>query len=303
MKILITGGFGYIGSNIAKKLIDENYHVTIVSKNNQTPQILRNYNHKYTLFLENFSNDEVLKKIIPQQDIIIHAAGTTVPENSTQNPIYDVESNLIPFLKLLESSVNSNVKQFIFLSSGGVVYGNTEVEKITESHSTNPLSSYGITKLTCEKYLQLFNKLHQLNYTIFRISNVYGPNQSFKNNQGVISSWINKLKHDEDIEIWGNKNIVRDYIYIDDVTQAIFLAIKKNITGLYNIGTEKGTSLNELANLIIDISGVNNKVIHKEFTRPFDVLYNVLDCKKYFKTCQWIAKTDLKEGLKKCLDI
>ena len=301
MNILITGGLGYIGSNIAKKLIDENYHVTIVSKNNHPPETLKYYNNKYTLLLKDYSTDEVLKKIIPQQDVLIHAAGTTVPENSTQNPIYDVESNIIPFLKLLESSTNSHIKQFIFLSSGGVVYGNTDEEKINENHPTNPLSSYGITKLTCEKYIQLFNKLHQLNYTIFRISNVYGPNQSFKNNQGVISSWINKIKHNDDIEIWGNKNIVRDYIYIDDVTQAIFLAIKKNITGLYNIGTEKGTSLSQLANLIINLSGSNNKILYKEFTRPFDVIYNVLDCEKYFKTCQWRAETDLTDGLKKCL--
>lgn len=302
MKILILGGLGYIGSNIAVKLCNQ-HEITIISKNETIPNYLEPFKNKIKIIIGNYSSETILDKTLPEIDIVIHAAGTTVPENSNLNPIYDIETNVIDTVKLLNALLKYKIKKIIFLSSGGVVYGETkDFNPIKETHILNPISSYGITKLTTEKYIQLYNKLYALDHTILRLSNIYGKNQPYKNNQGVIAHWINNAKQNKDIEIWGNKFIIRDFLYIDDLTDAISLIIDKNISGLYNVGSGEGKSLIELAKMIVEISEKNLKIIEKNMTRNFDVPYNVLNIDAFKNIAQWTPNTKLSEGLKKCLE-
>lgn len=299
MNILIIGGLGYIGSNIALHLHNE-YNITIISRSNSIPVYLIPVLDKIKIIYDDFSSENVLNNILPLNDIVIHAAGTTVPENSVANPVYDIESNVVKTIKLLQACTKNNISKFIFLSSGGVIYGNTTQNKpIKETHPTNPISSYGITKLITEKYIQLYHQLNNLPYLIFRISNVYGPFQNFKNNQGVITNWIEHVKQNKNIEIWGNENITRDYIYINDLMNAFKTGVSNNITGIFNISTGVGTSLIELAKTILDISENKVEIIKKNIERKFDVEYNVLDNSLFCNRCNWKPEISIQQGIKK----
>ncbi|MBL7885091.1 MAG: NAD-dependent epimerase/dehydratase family protein, partial [Bacteroidia bacterium] len=253
MKITITGGFGFIGSHAAILLHKQGHEINIITKSSKVPSHLKSIEKKLNIIVGDYSSDEILKYAL-QTDIIIHTACTTVPENSTQNPIYDIETNVIPSIKLISEASKKNIKKIIFISSGGVVYGKNENEFISEKDSTNPISSYGITKLTIEKYLQLYKHINGLEFVSLRISNAYGPFQNYKNNQGVIMNWINRIANNNSIEIWGDGSVIRDYIYIDDICRAIELTISCEISGVYNIGSGNGISLKELANIINEIS-------------------------------------------------
>jgi UDP-glucose 4-epimerase len=299
MKILITGGFGFIGSETALALCND-HNVSIITRSNSIPKLLAGAIHKIKIFNGSFDEQNLLDSILPDIDIIVHTACTTVPENSTINPIHDVETNVISTIKLLESSKKHGVKKLIYLSSGGVVYGNTNEKTINELHPTNPISSYGVTKLMVEKYIQYYSILYNIDYTIFRIANAFGPNQSGKNNQGVIAHWLKKCKENEPLEIWGDENIVRDYIYIDDIVNAIAISINEKIHGIYNIGTGNGVSLIKLAETILEIIPTKSTIkTVKSNSRLFDIEYNNLDCTLFISKSSWKAKVSLKEGILK----
>lgn len=297
MKILITGGFGFIGSETTLALC-KNHEVSIITRSKSIPKHLEGVASKIKIFNGSFDEQNLLDAILPEIDLIIHTACTTVPENSTINPVHDIESNVISTIKLLESSKKHLVKKIIYLSSGGVVYGNTHEKKITELHPTNPISSYGVTKLMIEKYIQYYSTIYNIDSTIFRIANAFGPNQSGKNNQGVIAHWLRKCKKNEPLEIWGNENIVRDYVYIDDIVNAIITSIDENINGIYNIGTGNGISLRKLAETIIEIIPTHSTIkTVSSNSRSFDIEYNNLDCSLYISKSNWIPKVHLEEGI------
>lgn len=300
MRILITGGFGFIASHCAAKLLQNN-EITIISKSSKIPDILDTSIEKINIINGSYEDSSILDDILPKIDIVLHAACTTVPENSTKNPIFDIESNVIPFLRLLEHCIKSNVKKIVYLSSGGVVYGDTKKKFLNELELTNPVSSYGITKLTIEKYLQCYSQIYGYESLIFRIGNAYGPHQITKNNQGVIANWLEKCKNNQDIEIWGDGEIVRDYVFIDDIVNAVSIGIEKNIVGLYNIGSSESLSLKELARLIINItSSKSNIKFIEDKPRPFDVLFNQLDTTLYQSVSGWKPIVKIKEGIIKC---
>jgi UDP-glucose 4-epimerase len=299
MKILITGGFGFIGSETALALCND-HNVSIITRSKNIPILLEGVIHKIKIFNGSFDEQNLLDSILPDINLIIHTACTTVPENSTINPVHDIETNVISTIKLLESSKKHGVKKIIYLSSGGVVYGNTNEKIINELHPTNPISSYGVTKLMNEKYIQYYSILYNIDYTIFRIANAFGPNQSGKNNQGVIAHWLKKCKENEPLEIWGNENIVRDYIYIDDIVNAITTSINEKTNGIYNIGTGNGVSLIKLAETILEIIPTKSAIkTVKSNSRLFDIEYNNLDCTLFISKSSWKSKVSLKEGILK----
>jgi UDP-glucose 4-epimerase len=303
MNILITGGLGFIGSHCAEKLFKKKHHITIITRELNIPHNLKKIKNDLNIIQADYSDKRILNDILNKIDIIIHTACTTVPENSTINPQYDIETNVIPTLNLIQSSLHHSIKKFIFLSSGGVIYGNTNTKYINEKTLTYPISSYGITKLMIEKYLYMYRIIENFNYLTLRISNAYGPGQLYKNNQGVISNWINKAKLNLPLEIWGNEKITRDYIYIDDITEAIERSLNQNVKGEYNIGSGKGTSLISLAKLIIkSVSSKSQIKIISDSERKFDILSNILDYTEFNKHTGWLPKTSLAEGIKKCLE-
>lgn len=230
-------------------------------------------------------------------EIIFHLISTTLPKNSNDNPIYDVESNLIGTLALLEAARTAQVKRLIFASSGGTVYGKPEDLPITESHAQNPICAYGITKIAIEKYLHLYHELHGLNYLILRIANPFGEEQRPDAAQGAIAVFLNRALNGETIEIWGDGSVTRDYVYVGDVTQAFVQALDYHgECRVMNIGSGRGHSLNEILSVMEDALG---RPVARTYlpARPFDVPVNVLDSSRAKDLLGWVSHTSLRDGL------
>lgn len=284
-----------MGSNLIPALLQAGHSVKIISRGGD-------FENKYIDNVQYFSgeyNDQsILERALPDTDLVIHLAYSTVPENSTLNPVSDIQTNVIPTLQFIEACSGYKVKRFYFVSSGGVVYGNRSEFPIKESDKTEPVSSYGISKLMIENQISLLKEKYGIDCCIFRVANAYGIGQTDRNNQGVVNIWMNQIQTGSTINVMGDGNVIRDYIYVDDVSAAFVKAIENNLSGIFNIGTGVGTSLNDL---IITLERVLNKKakIHHSGFRKFDVQKNVLDISLFKKMANWSPSVDLEEGIKR----
>ncbi len=304
-KILILGGFGFIGTNLTEELINRcNYEIIIFEAKNviiQNPDLLSDVKVYYGDF-HNEKDYEIIFKD-NQIDIVIHLINTTVPSISNENIIYDIESNLKNTIKLLNTMKQYQIKNIIFPSSGGTVYGISKNEH-KESDPTIPICSYGIVKLTTEKYIYLYNYLHGMNFLILRPSNPFGEYHK-STLQGLINVVLEKKLNDETIEIWGDGSVVRDFIYIKDFVRILMDLIENNVQNeIINIGSGRGYSINEILNIIRkEIGDFPFKYVE---ACKVDVPYLVLNIDKlktfldvYFmsieeaikKTYEWLKKT------------
>jgi len=293
MKIMVTGGAGFIGSHIVDRLIKEGHIVIIID--NLSCGKTENINSKAIFIeydIENKSLIDIFKEYKPE--IVFHLAAQKNVRTSIEQPILDAKINIIGGLNLLECCKTTNVKQIIFSSTGGALYGATESIPTTEEHITNPESPYAISKESFEKYLKFYKSVYNLDYTILRYSNVYGPRQDPKGEAGVIAIFINNLLTNKQSIIYGDGNQTRDYVYIKDVVDANIKAIGKY--GTYNIGNTTETSVNELYNKICNISNINIKPIYGD-TITGELQRSCLDCKKSLNILEWLPKYNLETGL------
>jgi len=298
MKCLLFGGTGFIGKNLCEALTQSGHEVSTVSRG--TSAVQWPYRH-YAISLNQNTDDSTLKEALKDNDVIIQLISTTTPQSSNEDPIYDIESNLITTLKILKNAREQGIKKIIFLSSGGTIYGQPQFIPIPENHPIAPLCSYGIAKHTIEQYLNLYCHLYQIDYCALRLSNPYGKYQAPNRNQGVIPTFLHKALSKEDISIWGDGEVVRDYIYIDDVTNAIVKAVTyEGSEKIFNIGSGVGKSLNDLLTEIEKLLGYS-VVRHYSPNRVFDVKSNVLDISKAQAHLGWEPKILLHEGLSKTL--
>ena len=199
-------------------------------------------------------------------DVLYHLISTTTPQISNDDPVGDVESNVISTINMLKEATKAGVKKIIFFSSGGTIYGVPQYTPIREEHPTEPICSYGIQKLTTEKYLHLFYVLYGLEYGILRIANPYGPRQSPYSGQGVVAAFVHRAVTGQPIEVWGDGSVVRDYVYAADVAKAAVAML--NYSGrhrIFNIGSGTGKSLLEIIHSIEALSGVSIKIDFKKF--------------------------------------
>ena len=297
--LIIYGGAGFIGSHIVEDLIERNFNITVFDKFNLSKNNMESFLNKVEFIEGDFNNIIDIKKSLKGKDYVIHLVSSTLPADSNNNKIYDVETNLISTLKLLEECVNNNIKKIIFISSGGTVYGRTNNNPITEEHSTNPICSYGIVKLSIEKYLELFKNLYGLNYTVLRFSNPFGENQDPKKGQGFIITALDKIASGEVVEVWGDGKTIRDYIYVKDAIKSISLSIISNTKyNVFNISSGKGYSINEILNIFRSKLKLNFKV-HYLSSRNFDVSINVLSNKRAIKYLKWKPETKLEDAIYK----
>jgi UDP-glucose 4-epimerase len=230
-------------------------------------------------------------------DLCFHLISTTQPKSSNEDPLFDVESNLAGTIKLLKQAVKAGTKKIIFTSSGGTVYGVPVQTPIPEEHPNNPTCSYGITKLAIEKYLSLFHTLYGLEYGILRISNPFGERQRTQASQGAVAVFLSKALRNEEIEIWGDGSVVRDYIYIKDVISALISVSKySGPEHIFNIGSGSGMSINELLNAIENITKRPTKRKYVN-ARSFDVPVSVLNIKKAKSILGWSPCISFEEGL------
>lgn len=297
MKSLVIGGNGFIGTNLVDALIREGHTVRVFDR---YPSRFREPHPAVEYVYGDFGNHGEVHEIVQGIDFVFHLAYTTLPHTSNEDPVYDIRSNVIDTVQLLQECRLSKVSKVIFVSSGGTVYGVPEATPITEQHPTDPICSYGITKLAIEKYLQLFHRLYGLEYVIVRLSNPYGEQQNPNAKQGAVTVFLGNIAHGKPLTIWGDGEVVRDYIYIGDAVDAMVKAAAyqapQGAPRLFNIGAGEGHSLNQL---IENMREVCDLTVNVKYTpgRPEDVPSNVLDIASAHKWLRWEPQIKLKEGL------
>ncbi|MCO8312167.1 NAD-dependent epimerase/dehydratase family protein [Pseudomonas mandelii] len=245
----------------------------------------------------NFSDINQVTNAIADCDTVIHLVNATTPASANVNRVADLEANVVSTLNLLDACVNSGVKKVVFISSGGTVYGVPSVVPTPETAENDPITAYGVSKLTIEKYLSLYNHLYGLDYTVLRVANPYGPYQTNKKNQGVIAAFLRHAIHDEPIDVWGDGSVVRDYIFIDDVVSAIELAISNRTDKkVFNIGSGRGVSINEIIVTLEDVVGKKIEVNYMP-RRNMDVPISILDISRAAELLKWTPKVEFSQGI------
>jgi UDP-glucose 4-epimerase len=299
-RTLIIGGTGFIGNNLTASLIRSGRAVTVLSRGKFFP--ITNVKGVNFVFGD-FSNKELIAKLVSNSDEVVHLAYASVPNTSFDDPIKDLNDNLLPTVHLMQYCSDRGVR-LIFISSGGTVYGHAQSLPMSETHSTNPISPYGVTKLTLENYAFLYAKTRGLSHICVRPSNPYGEGQRPFLGQGFISTAIATALQKKPIPIFGDQGTIRDYIYIDDLSNGILAAMDFGGDGeIYNIGSGIGRSNLEVLRAIEPILKKQsvNVTISSLPKRLFDVQENILDSHKLEKISGWKPVQDFGEGLKKTI--
>jgi UDP-glucose 4-epimerase len=297
MKCAILGGGGFIGSAIANRLLLEGHSVRIFERPRVEPFRRFRADEQIEWVTGDFLSTHDISNAIEGADVVLHLVSSTLPKNSNDAPIYDVQSNLIGTLQLLNAMVAGNVRKIIFISSGGTVYGIPKYLPIDEIHPTDPLVSYGINKLAIEKYLHLFEKMHGIKAISLRVANPYGERQRIETAQGAVGVFLHHALKGVPIEIWGDGSATRDYIHIDDVAEAFLKAVEySGSKSVLNISSGSGTSLNELTGMIEKVLG---KSIECRYLpgRPFDVPVNVLSNDLARIELKWAPSISMHDGI------
>jgi UDP-glucose 4-epimerase len=299
MKTLLLGASGFIGLHLTEKMLLSGYRPRVLTRNSTVVSGNNNFLVDIDLVVGDFFNEDDLRFSLKGVDVVVHMISTTTPATSGINPKYDVDTNLLGFIRLLDYCKDSGVKKIIFLSSGGTVYGHPISLPITEDHPTNPICSYGIIKLAIEKYLLINSP--QLDCLIYRPANPYGVGQNPWGGVGAVTSFIWKVLNGMEIEIWGDGSIRRDYFYVTDLADAVIRGVENSIESkILNIGSGASYSLLEILDRIAAATGLQPKVVYKPF-RPIDVMENYLDISKAKKELDWCPKICLEEGIERAV--
>jgi UDP-glucose 4-epimerase len=282
-------GYGFLGQAIYKSLKEEGLKVRVLSRN-------------FPFSNEDFINSDFnsisnIEHAFKEVKTVIHCFHSTVPFTSINNEIFDVQTNLIPFISILNLCKKYEIENFIYISSGGAVYGNPlNAIPVEENFPTNPISSYGITKLSCEKYLLMSKDFFKGNCVVLRPSNIYGPGQNTNKPQGIIGHLIKSAREKTKIEIWGDGNGKKDYLHIDDFTEGLIKVINNNFklnTNIYNISSEISYSINDLIKLVEKRFHYKLNIIRKK-ENLYDVKNILLSNKLFSKTFDWKSKIKLE---------
>jgi len=296
MKILITGGAGFIGSHIADLLIEEGHDIVILDNLSNGKE--ENINPKATFYHLNIL-DKKLTDIFRKEkiEVVIHHAAQISVRDSVKDPIHDMEINIKGSLLLLEYCIKYHIKKLIFASTGGALYGEQDYFPADENHPTRPLSPYAIAKLSIEKYLFFYHNTYNLPYISLRYANVYGPRQDPYGEAGVVAIFTQKMLQSEQPIINGDGKQTRDFVYVCDVARANLLALKHDVIGEINISTGIETSINQVFHEIKKLISSNASEIHGP-PMPGEQLRSALSFKKAKKVLGWEPTTPLPEGLK-----
>ncbi|CAG9933556.1 NAD-dependent epimerase/dehydratase family protein [Candidatus Nitrotoga arctica] len=297
MKITIFGGGGFIGSTIADRLLLDGHELRIFERPRVAPYRKFAESEQVEWIAGDLSSTHDVNDAISGVDVVLHLVSTTLPKNSNDDPIYDVQSNLVATLQMLNAMVAHNVRKIVFISSGGTVYGNPMYLPIDEKHPTDPLVSYGITKLAIEKYLQMYSHLHGIRAITLRVANPYGERQRIETAQGAVGVFLHHAIKGLPIEIWGDGSVTRDYIHVSDVAEAFVRAVKySGVKSCFNISSGVGTSLNELIGMLEDVLGKSIEIRYLP-GRPFDVPVSVLSNDLARDELEWAPSISMRDGI------
>lgn len=296
MKVLVTGGAGFIGSHIVDHLIKNKHEVVVVDNLTTGKEV--NINSSSVFYRVDITDYESLEEVfnVEKPDYVMHHAAQVNIQNSIINPTFDADINIIGTINLLRCCVKFDTKKIIYASSAAV-YGNPIYLGIDEDHSVQPLSFYGISKHTPEHYIKVFSELYNLKYTILRYSNAYGIRQDPKGEGGVVSIFVDKLLNKEQPIIFGDGLQTRDFVYVEDIALANLSAIHSGDGEIVNISINHPTSLIELLKMMNEICGTNIKPIYTE-AKQGDIKESYLDNGKARRILSWEPIYSLHEGLR-----
>ena len=295
MRILLTGGAGFIGSWVSDCLISEGHELYIID--NLTTGIETNIPAKADFkkcdIRDRNSLDRIFREFKPE--IVDHHAAQINVRASVEDPVNDADVNILGTLNLLELSNKYGIKRFVFASSGGAIYGEPDILPADENTAAAPISPYGISKYSIEKYLYYYNRINGLDYVSLRYANVYGPRQNPEGEAGVISIFCTKILKQEQCMIFGDGTQTRDYVYVSDVAEANIKSIT-GLSGIYNIGTGVKTSVNDLIDLL-RISSSKTVSVKNTDPRPGEVQDIYLNYSHTHKALGWEPKFNINDGI------
>ena len=297
MKILITGGAGFIASHVADAYIELGHKVVVVD--NLSTGNLKNLNPQAKFIEADITDKEKIQAIIRSErpEVINHHAAHIQVGYSVKNPQFDAENNIIGLLNIMEAAKEIPVKKVIMAATGGAMYGNKKTP-FNESMKAEPLSPYGISKRAGELYLNYYHELYQIPFISLRYSNVYGPRQNAHGESGVIAIFTEMIADGKSPAINGDGTHTRDYVYVEDVARANVLALNSDFVGELNIGTKTEISTNEVFREVVLEMGVNIEEKHTE-ARPGEQVTSSLDYSKATEILGWKPRVDFDEGVKR----
>lgn len=297
MKVLITGGYGFIGSHVADRFHKEGYEVFIIDNLSTGREENVQIKHKgYHLSIADTKCEEIFRAY--RFDVVVNLAAQVSVSKSLVDPQLDTESNVLGFVNMLDLSAKYGVKRFIYASSAAV-YGIDQTPPHTEESECNPISPYGMSKLSNEMYSAKWNHLYQLSTIGFRFSNVYGPRQNDNGEGGVVSIFVNSLLRNESLTIHGDGNQTRDFIYVEDVVDAIYRSVSSPSTGIFNLSTNEATSVNGLVEKLKDLN--QELQVKYDAKREGDIPHSILDNTKVMRELDWSPLYTIEQGLERTI--
>jgi UDP-glucose 4-epimerase len=300
MKVLVTGGAGFIGSHLVDRLIQEGHEVVVVD--NLSTGKRRNLNRAARFFkldIQSWRLERVFRNERP--NVVMHLAAQMDVRKSVEDPVFDAQVNVLGTLNVLQQAVRHGVRKVVFSSSGGAIYGEQEIYPASESHVTRPLSPYGISKLCGEQYLSYYQRVSGLQMVNLRYANVYGPRQDPDGEAGVVAIFIQKLLNNEQAIVYGNGRQTRDFIYVEDVVEANLAVMGQETQGTYNVGTGEETSINDVLRILVGHTNSTCKELHGP-AKHGEQVRSVIDSSKIRQELSWEPRTELNEGLKRTID-
>lgn len=300
MKVMVTGGAGFIGSHLVDRLIQDGHEAVVVD--NLSTGKRKHVNRAarlYKLDVQSPRLERVFRKERPS--VLMHLAAQMDVRRSVEDPIFDARSNILGTINVLEQAVRHGSRKVVFASSGGAIYGEQEVFPAPESHPTRPLSPYGISKLAGEFYLAYYQQHSGIQYVSLRYSNVYGPRQDPHGEAGVVAIFTQKMLSGEQPIVNGTGRQTRDFVFVEDVVDAHLAVMGKDVQGCYNVGVGEETSINELFGMLADLTKSGSKQVHGP-AKKGEQARSVVDSTKLRQELGWEPRTPLSEGLSRTVE-
>lgn len=301
MKILVTGGAGFIASHVADGFIAAGHDVAVLD--NLSTGFRKNVPQNARFYQEDVRDASAIRQVMDdfRPDVVNHHAAQMDVRKSLDDPVYDAECNILGSINVIREGLRCGVKRMIYISTGGAVYGEPKSLPVSETHSINPECAYGISKHTVEHYLELYRLLEGLTYVVLRYPNVYGPRQNPHGEAGVNAIFIGLMLDGKTPTIFGDGEQVRDYVYISDIVRANVSALERGDNQIINIGSGHGTSVNDIYRELCTILEWGTPACYAA-ARPGEIQRVYLDASKAKTVLNWQPAVSFSEGLRKTVD-